>query len=90
MYKDKSDSNWDKLRKCHNEAKRQRQRAIKSCWRDKSNHLKENPADFYRTFMPFLGSKHENKQILGTLTTDMSKAFDSMHPAPLLTKTQSL
>ena len=61
MYKDKSDSNWDKLRKCHNEAKRQRQRAIKSCWRDKSNHLKENPADFYRTFMPFLSSKASKK-----------------------------
>ena len=61
MYNDKSDSNWDKLRKCHNEAKRQRQRAIKSCWRDKSNHLKENPADFYRTFMPFLSSKASKK-----------------------------
>ena len=61
MYKDKSDSNWDKLRKCHNEAKRQRQRAIKSCWRDKSNHLKENPADFYRTSMPFLSSKASKK-----------------------------
>ncbi|CAH3189857.1 unnamed protein product, partial [Porites evermanni] len=59
--RDKSDSNWDKLRKCHNEAKRQRQRAIKSCWRDKSNHLKENPADFYRTFMPFLSSKASKK-----------------------------
>ena len=56
-----SDSNWDKQRKCHNEAKRQRQRAIKSCWRDKSNLLKENPADFYRTFMPFLSSKASKK-----------------------------
>ena len=36
--------------------------------------------------MPFLGSKHDNKQIVGTLTTDMSKAFDSMHPALLLSK----
>ena len=36
--------------------------------------------------MPFLGSKHDNKQIVGTLTTDMSKAFDSMHPVLLLSK----
>ena len=28
----------------------------------------------------------DNKQIVGTLTTDMSKAFDSMHPALLLSK----
>ena len=88
--KDKSNSNLDKLRKCRNEATRQRRRAISPYWRDKSNHLKENPTDFYRTFMPFLGSKHDNKQIVGTLTTDMSKAFDSMHPALLLSKIQSL
>ena len=68
MYKEKSDSNWDKHRKCHNEAKRQRQRAIKSCWRDKSNHLKENPADSYRTFMPFLSSKASKKSSQLNLT----------------------
>ncbi|KAL9977046.1 hypothetical protein ACROYT_G014409 [Oculina patagonica] len=54
---DKSDSNWDELRKWRNEATRQRRIAIKSYWKGKSDHLKENPADFYRTFMPFLGSK---------------------------------
>ncbi|CAH3114423.1 unnamed protein product, partial [Pocillopora meandrina] len=39
-----------------NEATRQRRIAIKSYWKSKSDHLKEKPADFYRTFMPFLGS----------------------------------
>jgi len=53
---DKSDSNWDELRKWRNEATRQRRIAIKSYWKCKSDHLKENPADFYKTFMPFLGS----------------------------------
>ena len=61
-YWDKSNSNWDKLRKCRNEATSQRRRAIKSYWRDKSNHLKENPPDFYRTFMPFLSSKASKKK----------------------------
>lgn len=28
----------------------------KSYWKSKSYHLKEKPGDFYRTFMPFLGS----------------------------------
>lgn len=60
-YKEKSNSNWDKLRKCRNEATRQKRRAIKSYWRDKPNHLKENSADFYRTFMPFLSSKASKK-----------------------------
>lgn len=39
----------------NNEATRQRRIAIKSYWKGKSDHLEENPADFYRTFMPFLG-----------------------------------
>ena len=62
-YWDKSNSNWDKLRKCRNEATRQRRRAIKSYWRKKSNHLKENPADFYRPFMLFLSSKASKKKL---------------------------
>ena len=62
-YRDKSNFNWDKLRKCLNEATRQRRRAIKSYWRDKSNHLKENPADFYRPFMLFLSSKASKKKL---------------------------
>ena len=53
---DKSDSNWDALHIWRNEATRQRRIAIKSYWKSKSDHLKEKPADFYRTFMPFLGS----------------------------------
>ena len=62
-YWDKSNSNWDKLRKCRNEATRQRRRAIKSYWRKKSNHLKENPADFYKPFMLFLSSKASKKKL---------------------------
>ena len=62
-YRDKSNFNWDKLRKCRNEATRQRRRAIKSYWRKKSNHLKENPADFYRPFMLFLSSKASKKKL---------------------------
>ena len=58
---DKSDSNWDALRIWRNEATRQRRIAIKSYairsyWKSKSDRLKEKPTDFYRTFMPFLGS----------------------------------
>lgn len=52
---DKSDSNWDALHIWRNEATRHRRIAIKSYWKSKSDHLKEKPADFYRTFMPFLG-----------------------------------
>jgi len=54
---DKSDSNWDELRKWHNKATLQNGMAIKSYWKGKSDHLKQNPADFYRTFMPSLISK---------------------------------
>jgi len=54
---DKSDSNWDELRKWRNRATLQRRMAIKSYWKGKSDHLKQNPADFYRTFMPSLISK---------------------------------
>ena len=53
---DKSDSNWDALHIQRNEATRQRRISIKCYWKSKSDHLKEKPTDFYRTFMPFLGS----------------------------------
>ena len=57
----KSDLNWEKLRKCRNEATWERRKAIKLYWKEKSNHLRDNPRDFYRTFMPFLGSKTHAK-----------------------------
>ena len=36
--------------------------AIKSYWKEKSDRLKENPADFFKTFKPFLGSKSSTKR----------------------------
>ena len=44
-----------------NEATGQRRKAIKLFWKDKSDHLKDNPKDFFKTFKPFLGSKAATK-----------------------------
>ena len=49
--------NWELLRKLRNEATRLKRKAIKGYWKRKSEELKTNPQDFYKTFTPFLGSK---------------------------------
>ena len=58
-YKDKSNSNWDKLHKCRNEATRQRRRAIKSFWRDNRIILRRTQQNFYKTFMQ-TKNRHSN------------------------------
>ena len=50
---DKPDSNWAELRKWRNEATRQRRIAIKSYWKGKSDHLKENTAGFFKLLCNF-------------------------------------
>ena len=44
--------NWELLRKLRNEATRLRRKAIKGYWKKKSEELKINPQDFYKTFTP--------------------------------------
>ena len=56
--KNKTPENWERKRKCRNEATRQRRLAIKQHWRKKiSDELKNKPKEFYRTFRPFLTDK---------------------------------
>ena len=51
----KTTENLELKRKLRNEATKQRRKAIKDYWLKKSEALKANPKDFYKTFMPFLG-----------------------------------
>ena len=51
------------LKKFRNEATRLRRKAIKSYWKMKAEDLKNKPQDFYKTFMPFLSSKSNCRQV---------------------------
>ena len=42
---------------CRNEATKQRRLAIKEYWRTKSEDLRRNPRNFFKTFQPFLSDK---------------------------------
>ena len=42
---------------CRNETTKQRRLAIKEYWRTKSEDLRRNPRDFFKTFKPFLSDK---------------------------------
>jgi len=59
-HKDKSAENWETNKRCRNETTRQRRLTIRQYWTKKTNDLKSNPRDFFRTFKPFLGSKSYN------------------------------
>ena len=60
--KTKAPEDWELKRKFRNEATRLRRKAIREYWKRKSEDLKKRPREFYRTFMPFLGSKKVCKQ----------------------------
>ena len=47
---------FEQKRKCLNEATKQRRLAIKEQWKTKSEDLRRNPRDFFKTFKPFLAS----------------------------------
>ena len=53
----KTAANCEHKRICRNEAKKQRRLAIKEYWKTKSEDLKRNPRDFFKTFKPFLSDK---------------------------------
>ncbi|KAL9964953.1 hypothetical protein ACROYT_G028670 [Oculina patagonica] len=49
--------NWELKRKWRNLATKERRRAIKAYWAQKSEELRKKPRDFYKTFKPFLSDK---------------------------------
>ena len=49
------------MKQLRNEATRLRRKALREYWRKKEEDLKTNPKQFYKTFIPFLGSKKKNK-----------------------------
>ena len=53
----KTAANCEHKRKCRNEATKQRRLAIKENWKTKSEELRRNPRDFFRTFKPFLSDR---------------------------------
>ena len=53
----KTAENCEHKRICRNEATKQRRLAIKRFWRAKSEDLRINPRDFFKTFKPFLSYK---------------------------------
>ena len=57
----KTTTNFELKRKLRNEATKQRQKAIKDCWLKKSETLEANPKDFCKTFLPFLGTKQQDR-----------------------------
>ena len=59
--KDKSDGNWELMRKWRNEATRLRRKAIKDYWKGISQELEGNPRKFFSTFTPFFSAKRKNE-----------------------------
>ena len=57
---------------------------MKSYWKGKSDHLKENTADFYRTFMPFLGSNVPAKSFEFNIKVDNELVKDQDRVAETL------
>ena len=55
--KNKTAANYEHKRIYRNEATKQRRLAIKEYWRTKSEDLRRNPRDFFKTFKPFLSDK---------------------------------
>ena len=57
FHKTKAQEDWELHKKLRNEATRLRRKSIKDFWEKKSKDLGSKPHEFYKTFMPFLGSK---------------------------------
>ncbi len=55
--KDRSCQHFDLMRKYKNIVIRERRKAIKACWYNKSDELKSRPREFYKTFKPFISKK---------------------------------
>ena len=55
-----SPSTWELKRKWRNIATRERRKAIKDYWAQKSSELKTRPRDFFKIFNPFLSSKSKD------------------------------
>ena len=53
----RTQENWELKRKWRNLATKERRRAIKVYWAQKSDELRRRPRDFYKTFKPFLSEK---------------------------------
>lgn len=62
--------NWELKRKLRNKATRLRRKAIRNYWGNKAEDLKNNPKQFYKTFMPFLGGKKDLQPSNITLKVD--------------------
>lgn len=56
--KNKTQENFKLMKQWRNEARKERRKAIKNCWKQVAHgQMKSNPRQFYETFMPFLEKK---------------------------------
>ena len=83
--KNRTEENWEQKRKWRNEATKLRRKAIKKYRSEKSEHLKSNTSDFYRTFKHFLSTKNKssgstpiNVKIDGEIVKDQEKVADAL------------
>ena len=53
--------NWELRRKWRDLATKEKRRAIKAHWAQKSDELRKRPRDFYQTFKPFLSGKSKEE-----------------------------
>lgn len=76
---------WQTMRKLRNEATRLRRKAVREYWRKKADDLRTKPQLFYKTFIPFLGSKRKCAQstdiklnIEGEVTKDQKEFAETL------------
>ena len=75
--------NWELKRKWRNFATKDKRRAIKVHWAQKSDELRKRPRDFYKTFKPFLSDKSKEETKIATkinewIVTNQKVAADEL------------
>ena len=79
FHKTKALEDWELHGKLRNEATYLRHKAIKDYWNTKSKYLRNKPPKFYRTFMPFLGSKKVKESLEMKLKINNSITTNELH-----------
>ena len=84
MYaRNRSPETWELKRKWRNIATRERRKAIKDYWAQKSSELKTRPRNFFKTFNPFLSSKSKDTtnisiQVNDSITSDQKMLWKNL------------
>ena len=61
--KNKTQENWELMRKARNEVTKQRRIAIREYWKKEAQDLKTSPIDFFKTFRPLLNTKGNARKL---------------------------